>query len=264
MIRLLTASDHEVCMALVQQHPAENLFIIGDIEAFGYDQPFQKIWGQFEDDKLIAVLLKYEGNYIPYAQGPFDVQGFADIMNADEQMTELSGLKYLTDQLEPLVNKQISIKKETYYAKCTKLQPIYEVAELEGVARLTLEEIDENVELMLSIPEFEGSNVTVESKIRAEENKTGRTYFMREGDVMVSSASTTAENSVSAMIVGVATREGFKQKGYATKCMQKLCGDLLAEGKSLCLFYDNPSAGSIYKRLGFEDIGFWNLLRFKK
>lgn len=264
MIRLLTTDDHEICMALVQQQPAENLFIIGDIETFGYDQPFQKIWGQFEDDKLIAVLLKYEGNYIPYAQGTFDVNGFADIINADQQMTELSGLKYLTDQLEPLVNKQPIKKQELYYAKCTKLQPIYEAADLEGVARLTLDEIDENVELMLSIPEFEGSNITAESKIRAEESKMGRTYIMREGDLMVSSASTTAENSVSAMIVGVATREGFKKKGYATKCMQKLCGDLLNEGKSLCLFYDNPSAGSIYKRLGFEDIGFWNMLRFNK
>lgn len=39
--------------------------------------------------------------------------------------------------------------------------------------------------------------------------------------------------------------------------MTKLCHELLAEGKMLCLFYDNPEAGSIYKRLGFEDIGKW-------
>ncbi|MEO4053076.1 GNAT family N-acetyltransferase [Solibacillus sp. CAU 1738] len=264
MIRLLTADDHEVCMALVQQQPAENLFIIGDIEAFGYDKPFQKIWGQFEDEQLIAVLLKYEANYIPYAQGSFDVQAFADIINADEYATEMSGLKQFTDLLEPLIQKPLNKKQELYYAKCTKLQPIYDGSELQNVERLTLDTIDENVELMLTIPEFEGSNISAAGKIRAEENKTGRTYFMREGDIMASSASTTAENSVSAMVIAVATREGFKQKGYATKCMQKLCGELLDEGKSLCLFYDNPKAGAIYKRLGFEDIGFWNMLRFKK
>jgi predicted GNAT family acetyltransferase len=41
--------------------------------------------------------------------------------------------------------------------------------------------------------------------------------------------------------------------------MNALCLDVLAEGKTLCLFYDNPKAGSIYKRLGFKDIGFWSM-----
>ncbi|WP_042478068.1 GNAT family N-acetyltransferase [Bacillus ndiopicus] len=263
MIRLLTAADHDICMALVQQQPAENLFIIGDIEAFGYDQPFQKIWGQFEGNQLIAVLLKYEGNYIPYAQGVFDVEGFAAIINSDEKATELSGLKHVTDQLEPLIQKELFKKKELYYAKCTALQKIYEEQDLQNIELLTHETIEENVALLKTIPEFAGSPISVEGKLRVLESKTGRTYFMREGDVMVSTASTTAENSLSAMVVAVATHADYKKKGYATKCMQKLCGEILDEGKSLCLFYDNPAAGAIYKRLGFEDIGFWNMLRFK-
>ena len=53
MIRLLTVDDHKICIALVQQQPAENLFIIGEIEALGYDQPFQKIRGQSDKDKLV-------------------------------------------------------------------------------------------------------------------------------------------------------------------------------------------------------------------
>jgi len=32
---------------------------------------------------------------------------------------------------------------------------------------------------------------------------------------------------------------------------------VLQEGKVLCLFYDNPEAGKIYKRLGYVDIGKW-------
>ncbi|MFP3916986.1 GNAT family N-acetyltransferase [Lysinibacillus telephonicus] len=95
------------------------------------------------------------------------------------------------------------------------------------------------------------------------ETKTGRTYFIRVNGEMVTTASTTAENSRSAMVVAVATKEEFKRKGLATDCMIKLCKDLLAEGKELCLFYDNPEAGKIYKRLGFEDIGFWNLYRYE-
>lgn len=43
--------------------------------------------------------------------------------------------------------------------------------------------------------------------------------------------------------------------------MEKLMADVLEEGKSLCLFYDNPEAGRIYKRLGFKDIGRWTMYR---
>jgi predicted GNAT family acetyltransferase len=81
---------------------------------------------------------------------------------------------------------------------------------------------------------------------------------------MVSTASTTAENSLSAMVVGVATLLEYKKKGYATQCMVKLCQQLLQEGKELCLFYDNPAAGAIYKRIGFQDIGFWMMYSFNK
>ena len=133
------------------------------------------------------------------------------------------------------------------------------------VTYLQPSEYEENIAMLSSIPEFSTGTFSVEARERAVKFKTGRTYIVRdEQGVMVSSASTTAENSQSAMIVGVGTKPGYEKKGYATLCMEKLCRDLLAEGKSICLFYDNPTAGNIYKRLGFEDIGFWSMIRFEK
>lgn len=45
--------------------------------------------------------------------------------------------------------------------------------------------------------------------------------------------------------------------GYATRCIEKVCLELSGEGKGVHLFYKNPAAGRIYKKLGFEDIGTW-------
>ncbi|MFL0505014.1 hypothetical protein ACH0B5_04630 [Ureibacillus sp. 179-F W5.1 NHS] len=70
MIRKLTEKDREKVMNFVLKKPAENLFIIGDIEAYGFETEFQTVWGQFNEyGELMAVLFKYEGNYIPYAEG---------------------------------------------------------------------------------------------------------------------------------------------------------------------------------------------------
>ncbi len=44
------------------------------------------------------------------------------------------------------------------------------------------------------------------------------------------------------------------------KCLSKLCSDLLKRNKTLCLFYDNPKAGRVYRRIGFKEIGIWTML----
>ncbi len=264
MIRKLTQNDYEEVMALVGKKPAENLFIIGDIEAYGYESEFQELWGQFENGDLIAVLLRYNNNYIPYSEQSYDVEAFAEIINQNPNPIEISGLKHLVDPLRKFVNRDIKEDKEMYYAKCTKLNYEVDPEQLKKVTYLQPDEYEENIEMLRSIPEFANSNMSVESRERAEKYKTGRTYIIRnEEGIMVSSASTTAENSQSAMIVGVGTRPGYERRGYATRCMEKLCSDLLAEGKTLCLFYDNPKAGNIYKRLGIVDIGMWTMIRYR-
>ena len=264
MIRKLNKDDHESVMALIGHKPAENLFILGDIEAYGYDSNFQEIWGQFQNGKLIAVLLRYDRNYIPFSEQHYDVKGFSEIINRNPKRIEISGLKHLIEPLQEFINRDVRKHSETYYAKCTGLS--YEVDEerINHATYLLPSEYHENVDMLRSIPEFSTGNFSVEERERAEKYKTGRTYIVRnEQGTMVASASTTAENSQSAMIVGVGTRPCFERRGYATLCMEKICSELLAEGKSLCLFYVNPAAGKIYKRLGFTDIGLWTMIRYE-
>ena len=92
------------------------------------------------------------------------------------------------------------------------------------------------------------------------DSKAERNYFVENEEEIISLASTTAENSVSAMIVGVCTKEEYRKRGYVSAILFKLLTNLFTEKKIVCLFYDNPEAGKIYKRNGFEDIGIWRML----
>ncbi|MGG1400929.1 GNAT family N-acetyltransferase [Bacillus salipaludis] len=264
MIRRLNTNDHEVCLNFLKTRPAENLFIIGDIEAYGYEQEFQKLWGDFnESGELIAVLLKYEENYIPFATEAFNANGFAEIMSKDPAFKMMSGLKEITEQMEPYLPQPYKRKRQTYYAKCTKLNVDPTNIDFSNIQQATPTDAADLVILLTSIPEFCNSTITVDRKIRELKDGSSRSFFLEDDGKMVSTASTAAENSLSAMVVGVATLEDYKKKGYATKCMLRLCSQLLSEGKELCLFYDNPEAGAIYKRIGFEDIGFWMMYTYR-
>ena len=61
------------------------------------------------------------------------------------------------------------------------------------------------------IPEFRDSVIRVEEKQRVLSGGVQAYFIMKDGK-MVSTASTAAENSLSAMIVGVATLENYKKK----------------------------------------------------
>jgi uncharacterized protein len=263
MIRRLNHNDHEVCLKFLNTKPAENLFIIGDIEVYGYKQDFQKLWGEFnENGDLIAVLLKYEENYIPFAAESFNAKAFANIIDNDPEFKMMSGLMETTEKIEPYLNKQYKSKKQSYYAKCKGLTPNINDVDFSNVQQALPEDAEALVDLLASVPEFQHSTISTERKVRELKDGTSRSFFIKVDEKMVSTASTAAENSMSAMVVSVATLENYKNKGYATKCMLRLCSELLLEGKELCLFYDNPKAGSIYKRIGFEDIGFWMMYSY--
>ncbi|MER2089418.1 MAG: GNAT family N-acetyltransferase [Sporosarcina sp.] len=264
MIRMLTEDDRHLTMNFISHKPAENLFIIGDIEAYGFDNPIQKLWGDVTaDGEMKGVLLKYAGNFIVYAPGEYDAQGFAEIINLDEEYEFISGIEHIVRKFEPHLTVKPSNPRVLFYAKCEQANDLQEVPLHIEVKKAIPDDADRIIDQMYGIPEFAASTFSVENKRETLSNGSARTYFIEEEGRIISSASSTAENSQSAMIVGVGTLPGNEKKGLASLCMSVLCSELLDEGKMLCLFYDNQAAGSIYKRIGFVDIGKWCMWSFK-
>lgn len=117
------------------------------------------------------------------------------------------------------------------------------------------EDVAPIIKMRKHIKEFGSRDENEELIIRQIEKGVKRIYYIEQDQEVVAVAETSAENSFSAMITGVATSDGYRQRGFASTLLKKLCCDVLAEGKKPCLFYDNPVAGEIYHRLGFEHTG---------
>lgn len=258
MIRLLTEEDRQQTVQFVSQKPAENLFIIGDIEAYGFDNPVQQLWGDFTDSlTLRGVLLKYSDNYIAYGERGYDAEGFAEIINADPHFAYISGIESIVNEMKPYLQRKPKNPRVLYYAKCEQAHQLQEIPPSIRVVKAVPEDAARIVEQLKAIPEFSTSSFNVKRNEEVLRSGVGRTFYIEQDGRIVSSASTTAENSQSAMVVGVGTLPGYEKQGLATYCMSVLCAELLQEGKMLCLFYDNQKAGAIYKRIGFIDIGKW-------
>ena len=258
MIRKLAEQDRKQVMEYLSEEPAVNLFLLGDIEVFGFDKDFQEVWGSFDErGALGGVLLRYRDNFIPYFKDDeFDDSGFKQIIKEHEGNTMISGVERIVKNYTQLLPgrkyKSMYFCELTHDKKLKETDADIKIAVKQDAGRIA--------ELMAQIEEFERPSTEKEIEDRIED-RSGRAYFIEDSSgKMLSIAQTTAENSQSAMVVGVATEKGYRNRGLMSACLSKLCRDVLGEGKTLCLFYDNPRAGSVYLGMGFEPIDNWVMI----
>jgi predicted GNAT family acetyltransferase len=258
-----TGAERERILAYIAHEPEVNLFIYGDIENYGVDNGPVSIYA-FEDEngEWDSILLKYFDCFIPYSQrDDFDAERLAAFlrpMRADI----VSGKAEVVEKLSPYF-PELTVRA-SYMCRCDEitkdaLAPLPAGAELR---RLGAADVDDVASLLMRIREFKTSWGDAEAakksaeRMRIELGHGSIHYGLYENGVLVSTAHTTAANSQNAMVVGVATREGYRARGYASAVVAELCRANFAEGKRfLCLFYNNPDAGRIYRRIGFKEIG---------
>jgi predicted GNAT family acetyltransferase len=264
MLRKLTEKDRQSALEYLSREPSYNVFTIGDIENFGFVSDFQEVWGDFNKrNEIRALMLRYYDNYIVYsATGDFDESAVCDVLSGRPGEWMLSGKASL---LVPLaVRLGLHDVHHQVLAELRTVGDLSRASSESSVEWATLATFEKVIDLQSSIEEFHRINSSVEAIRHTIKSGTGRTVFVRQGSEAVSSASSAAENSSSAMIIGVCTAKEYRHKGLATICMTHLCNALLDQGKVPCLFYENPKAARIYKRIGFRDVGRWTMAKRKK
>lgn len=265
-MRILHEEDREEILSYVKKEPEMNLFLIGDIENFGVDNEPVNLYLHEERNRWDFLILRFHQFFILYSQ-------YEDY-NAEEAIAILkgqtpdciSGKTVLLERIAPAF-PQWTVES-TYMSRCNQTAGGPEPPTNLAIRRLEQEDVPEAVDLLSDIEEFGKTykkNEREEQIRRMAEEMTLGSKAAVGGFLngrMVSISSTSAENAESAMIVGVATRKEYRGKGYASAVVSALCRDCFERGKSyLCLFYDNPVAGRIYNRIGFQEMGKYGMLR---
>jgi len=259
MIKKFKEENKRELLDFVKIEKEINLFIIGDIENYGLEADFLDFYGEYENGNLTALLLRFYESFIVYGQGNFNGQDFSDII-IKSKANMLSGVEKSVLRIGQWI--KLNEKRDTYFAMLDNKNSLYKGPLLDIVEDTKLPEV-EQVWLLQKEKISEFTNTmplnTIERKYK---DHTGRGFNIKNNKgTIVSSAETGAENKGSAMVLGVCSDPDYRGRGYAAAIVSKLCDTLLSEGKSLCLFYDNPKAGKIYKSLGFNDIGIWSMCK---
>ena len=261
-MRQLTERDRDAILEYVGVEPEANIFFIGDVESFGVDSAAVSIWAGGQGAHWDSLVLRYTNDYVVYSRnadyGAGEVSSFLKTQNVGM----ISGKYELVARLKPYFPERRL--RSMFLTKCEAVKEGFDVPDGCELRTLTVGDAETLADLLLGIDEFSASYHDRETTVRKLRTSLGcgstccGAYI---DGALVACAQAAAENSKSAMVVGVATRRDVRGRGYASAVVSALCRESFRKGKQfLCLFYDNPAAGRIYNRIGFEPFGKYALL----
>lgn len=264
ILEKLYEHDKRKILEYIRKEPEFNIFFLGDIENFGVDCEQVEIFAGKRGDTYDSLVLRYLNNYVVYSRfEDYDAKTVAEFLR-ERNASAVSGKGSVLEQLAPgLPGKFVK------YSLLSKLERVKKPAAASKeyeLRALTPGDAEAVVALFSEIREFaERYRKDAEKEVyalRLNLNTSGAGYGAFRDGSLVSVALTTAENSESAMIVGVATLPEHRERGLAGNLVAGLCEKCLNQGKRyLCLFYDNPDAGKVYRELGFKEMGEYTLIQ---
>ena len=258
-MRRIDGSDWKHLLPFLYRNREFNMFIIGDIENTSPDSDNMEIYLDGDFDSPRGILLRYYKFLILSDGAGMNFEQAAEVVKRFEQAMMLSGTISGIDRMSPYL-QDIREEEETLHFAVLR-EPNLDAARFE-VRRATTEDAEKLLVFLFSIEEFQATDE--ESFMATLKDGSTRRYIIEDQGKILATAASTSESSDMAMIIGVATGKDFRGQGLASAVVSRLCEDLLAEGRTPCLLYDNPEAGRIYNRLGFREIGKLKTLRFRK
>lgn len=266
MLIKASEKDREKILDYCSTEAVFNIFIIGDIENFGFSSPYQDVWYEEKGGVLTGVALRYHDNLIVYSH-LLDMKFDLIVPLIDQYNIEIvSGNGRVIDKIAPILSKgynrnDMSFCKHEDISRLKEAKQDIRVASEEDAMKIAISygEIDEFKALYSS--DVDERYRQILNRINSGEGK----HLMIIDDIaIVAHGNTSAENTMSAMIGGVFTRQDMRNKGYANQIISALIRDLKGRDKEIGMFYKDKKQGRIYKNLGFEEIGIWSTLRREK
>ncbi len=260
-LRRFTSPSSPELLTFLLEDPASNLFLIADLDQFGLDHPYLSYYGGYIGGELEGVFMVYYESGGLYWHDRAVLASFAEL--ARER-----GVRFITGcrrQVNPLLEHfapvEIASCDECIY--CWLAPEDFRRASHRLARKATLADVE-------ILTEFYAHNFGIVPLSRQEHRKrvtrrleNGTVYLIEKGGRVVSAAYSSVEGAGMAMIGGVATLEGERNKGYATDCVNSLCADLLGRGFTPHLIYivGNRPAARVYEKVGFRPIDRWLLVQ---
>jgi len=267
IVRPLEAGDAVAFAELCDTDPLRFLTPQMNIELFGFQGGVIRSWGAFQPGSraLQGILLRYSNTVIIADRYGETAAAFAPLIDGELGVAGIRGTIETIQNLRGAMRRYhpTGIEKSLFLQLTQPPECPAEV--LKRARRARLEDLNGLAALYANAWTMYRSRVNVASKLAET-----RVFVVEEPGIgsqpseIVSCALLNMESAGAGLIGGVFTSPTARGKGYAAACTAALSLDLQDSGKLPCLYYENPVAGRVYHRLGYQEIGQWAVLYLEK
>ena len=266
MIRKLVEEDYDELITYLNKEPHLNLFLIGDLLSDGFDDSIQLFYGYYEGEELMGIMLLYNKESLHLVLDSIsDI--VIDFIFELYQKYPFSSINMGQSTYVLVEGKLDNIVEEVKQARLSVYTPLSSPLLSSRSRKLDKHELSQLLSLQDSL--FENNTpYSFEARLKwlheTYDRKTSFYYGVVVDGVVRAIATATALTPSSAMVIAVGTQEVDRNKGYASELIKVLSDDLYKQGRQGVLFYDNPNAGRIYERIGYEFKSYYYMLMIKR
>jgi predicted GNAT family acetyltransferase len=261
--RPLMEADWPAFRAMCGRLPMRTLTPRLNIEVHGFQGPVVRSWGVFDErhEELTGLLLRYGNTAVAVDRDGSCAPAFARIIDSERNIAGVRGSVEVVGGVQALLRRYSPKDWEDSYFLVLRGMPRAPLSGSQVARRAVASDLDRLADLYSGAGAMYRSRSNVAAKLSetrvfvVEEPASGKRPAR-----IASCALLNVEGSDAGLIGGVYTLPSSRGKGYAAACTALLASDLLQDNKTPCLFYENPIAGKVYRRLGFEDASRWAVL----
>jgi N-acetylglutamate synthase-like GNAT family acetyltransferase len=254
MIRPLGETDREALLGLIMAAPQYNMYMLGNLHAYGFGADFCEYFGDVVDGEIRGVLSRYETGWLVYGRAGADWAGLGHILDSHPMRAQrLQDNPGGIESFLPYVHNYVgTFVEETFMQLPNGALKVQPVPEGFVIRKATLDNLATLVRLFADAGDMTRTPAGIERPLRER-----RVWVaLKEGEA-VSAALTNAETKTTAMIGGVFTAAEWRGHGLSQAVCSRLCEELIEQQLQPVLYWKNPAAGHVYAKLGFQTIGVW-------
>lgn len=215
-----------------------------------------EVYLQVESEEITACFQRYYTRGLFYSHtNQFNKKEMASFINSFQLNRIIGNQK--TNLLSPYLEKD-NVVNQFNYSTLDYLNEINQNMLVENAKKRDIKDIFELIKKTQFL-----KNDYIEINTKKINQRAGRLLFIKHNQEVIASCETSAETSDAALIGEVITDIKYRRQKIATKLVYQCCQDLLKEGKRPYLFYNDQNAGKVYHKLGFRDIGYITMIKFK-
>ena len=262
MLRKLTDLDRDAAVSLLMQRPTHNLYLLSNMHQVGFDTDLCEFWGDFDENSggdsgrcLRAVLNRYMTGWSVYGLPSASWTDLAAVVDGHDGVAfrlqdNPGGVESFVPYLEAYEAEKIR-EEELMKLAAHDFAPRPAPPEW-SVRRAKWDDLQQLCSLYADAGSMTRSQQSIERPLRDL-----RIWVAVRNGCIFAAALTNAELTSRAMVGGVFTASDCRNLGLSQAVCSALCAELLSEGKQPVLYWQDPAAGAVYRRLGFVACGTW-------